>query len=233
LLARDQDEAAQLALAQAKETSLEQVYDHLLIPALTYARRDRERDELSDADENYILHATNEVLEDLGERQAATEEPKDSDAAPPWPRVHLLGCPGRDATDRLGLEMLQQLLDSNKWEMEIIGGELLTAELLALVKEKQPAIICLGAVPTGGLAHTRYLCKRLRAALPEVKLVVGRWGLHSNVEENIEQLREAGADQIETTLQDTRAHLNAWLPVLAGAEPKAKEVRGKLPVTVG
>ena len=30
-----------------------------------------------------------------------------------------------------------------------------------------------------------------------------------------EQLREAGADQVETTLLDTRKHLNAWLPVLA------------------
>jgi predicted PurR-regulated permease PerM len=43
LLARDQDEATQLILAQAKASSPEQVYDEFLVPALNYAKRDRER----------------------------------------------------------------------------------------------------------------------------------------------------------------------------------------------
>ena len=34
------------------------------------------------------------------------------------------------------------------------------------------------------------------------------------MEENEEQLREAGADQVETTLLETRTHLHAWLPAL-------------------
>ena len=43
LLARDQDEAAQMVLAQAQDDVPEQVYDELLVPALNYAKRDRER----------------------------------------------------------------------------------------------------------------------------------------------------------------------------------------------
>jgi len=86
---------------------------------------------------------------------------------------------------------------------------------VALVGEKEPAVVCIGALPPGGLAHTRYLCKRLRTQLPAARIVVGRWGLKGNVEVNEEQLREAGADQVETTLLQTREHLNAWLPVLS------------------
>ena len=57
--------------------------------------------------------------------------------------------------------------------------------------------------------------------LAGVRIVVGRWGLKGNVEENQEQLREAGADQVETTLLETRTHLTSWLPVLSPAGAKA------------
>jgi predicted PurR-regulated permease PerM len=225
LLARDQDEAAQLVLAQAKALPPEQVYDELLVPALNAVKRDRERDDLTEADEQFVFRATREIVEDLGERQAAAAGPaaepaREGAVAPTPPRVRILGCPGHDEGDRLALEMLAQLLDPAVWEVEVLSLELLSAELVALAGEKAPAVLCIGALPPGGLAHTRYLCKRLRARLPEAKIVVGRWGLKDTVEQNEEQLREAGADQVATTLLETRRHLCTWLPVLAQAEAK-------------
>jgi predicted PurR-regulated permease PerM len=224
LLARDQDEAAQLVLTQAKASPPEQVYDTLLVPALNYVKRDRERDELTEADEQFVLRATREIVEDLGERQAAAaaraNTPAVEGARPPR-KTRVLGCPGHDEADALALEMLRQLLDPARWEMEIMSAEVLSAELVSLAGEKEPALVCVGALPPGGLAHTRYLCKRLRARLPEARIVVGRWGLKGNVEQNQEQLREAGADQVETTLAETRDHLTSWLPVLATEEIEA------------
>ncbi len=226
LLARDQDEAAQLVLTQAKASPPEQVYDTLLVPALNYVKRDRERDELTEADEQFVLRATREIVEDLGERQAAAavaagaEAPAAARARPPR-KTRALGCPGHGEADALALEMLRQLLDPARWEMEIMSAEVLSAELVSLAGEKEPALVCIGALPPGGLAHTRFLCKRLRARLPEARIVVGRWGLKGNVEQNQEQLREAGADQVETTLAETRDHLTAWLPVLDAEEVKA------------
>ena len=203
LLARDQDEAAQLVLAQAKTLPPEQVYDELLVPALTIVKRDRERDDLTEADEQFVLRATREIVEDLGERQAAAAEkaavPPEQGDAPAIRKVRFLGCPGHDEADRLALEMLRQLLDPARWDVEVLSMDMLSAELVALAGEKEPAVVCIGALPPGGLAHTRYLCKRLRARLPEARIVVGRWGLKENVEQNQEQLREAGADQVETT----------------------------------
>jgi hypothetical protein len=226
LLARDQDEAAQLVLTQAKTSTPEQVCDALLVPALNYVKRDRERDELTEADEQFVLRATREIVEDLGERQAAAAvaagagPPAEAGAGPPR-KTLVLGCPGHDEADALALAMLKQLLDPARWEMEIMSVEVLSAELVSLAGEKEPALVCIGALPPGGLAHTRYLCKRLRARLPGARIVVGRWGLKGNVEQNEAQLREAGADQVETTLTETRDHLTAWLPVLATEEVKA------------
>jgi hypothetical protein len=53
-------------------------------------------------------------------------------------------------------------------------------------------------LPPGGLAHTRYLCKKLRARFLKVKIVVGRWGLNDNVEANRKQLQDDGADLTAT-----------------------------------
>lgn len=229
LLARDQDEATQLVFKQVKAGPPELVYDTLLLPALTYIRRDSEHAELSQADVQFVYKATSEILEDLGERQVAglvangVERTGEVPEPPPPVRVAILGCPACDEADLLGLEMVRQLLDPAKWDMQVTAVETLTAELVTLVARKQPALICIGSLPPGGLAHTRYLCKKLRAAFPRAKIVVGRWGLKDNVETHEEQLKDAGADTMETTLLETRNHLNAWLPVLVqeGTEVRA------------
>jgi predicted PurR-regulated permease PerM len=230
MLARDQDEATALVLARVKATSAEQLYDEVLVPALNYAKRDRERENLTEADEQFILRGTREIVEDLGERQlAAAEKAADKvaeaagpQAVPPLhPKVRILGCPGHAEVDRLALDMLGQLLDPARYSIEVLSTEMLSAELVALAAEKEPAVVCIGALPPGGLAHTRFLCKRLRAQLPRAKIVVGRWGLKGDVEQNQQQLQDAGADQVETTLAETRLHLDSWLPVLMFEEAKA------------
>jgi predicted PurR-regulated permease PerM len=229
LLARDQDDATHLILSRVKAESPEHVYDDLLLPALNYARRDHVRDELTDADERFVQHATREILEDLGERQAATTfaeaaattlaeaaEPLEEGMKSPVPSVvRILGFPARDESDRLALEMLRQVLDPARWVIEVTAVESQTEVLVARVAEEGSVLVCIGSLPPGGLAHTRYLCKRLRARSPEVKIFVGRWGLRDEVKQNEEQLREAGADAMATTLLETRDQLNAWLPSLA------------------
>ena len=129
LLARDQDEATQLVLAQAKASSPEQVYDDFLVPALNYAKRDRERDDLTESDEQSVLQATREILEDLGERREAVTQAEEAihaedrgNASAPIP-LRVLACPARDQADRLALEMLRQLLDPAKWVVEIAAVE--------------------------------------------------------------------------------------------------------------
>jgi len=145
LLARDQDEAAQLVLACATTSPPEQVYDELLVPALNYARRDRQRDDLTEADEQFVLRATREIVEDLGERQAAAgkagAEAEGGAETLALPKVLFLGCPGHDEADALALEMLGQLLDTSRWEVEVLSVELLSAELVALAADKAPAVV--------------------------------------------------------------------------------------------
>lgn len=226
LLARDQDEATQLIWTQEKASPAESLFDQMLLPALVYTKRDRESGDLSTADEEFIHQVTREIVEELGERHSAATLPAGANAVQltadrsAAARFLILACPARDLGDRLALEMLQQLLDPAQWKVELTAVETLTAETVELVVSDKPAVICIGALPPGGLAHARYLCKRLRARHPNLKILVGRWGLKDNPEANREQLQQAGADLMATTLLETRKQLYDWLPVLAYEKAK-------------
>ena len=81
---------------------------------------------------------------------------------------------------------------------------MLTAEVVAWVDLHRPALLCIGAIAPGGLSQARHLCKRLRSQCPELKIVVGRWGLHDEKDADRQQLLAAGADHVETTVLDTQ-----------------------------
>jgi predicted PurR-regulated permease PerM len=218
LTAMDQDEAGQLVQTYIKTAPLEQAYDQLLVPALIQVRRDHELQLLSDEDEKSILQAIREIVEDL-EEQEVTKGVESSSEAPDHAeiptQVSLLAIPARSESDWLGLKMLQSLLDPARWDMEIVGCDWLSSELIALVEEKQPQTVCIASMPPGGLSRARYLCKRLRGRFPQLRIVIGRWGLTRDKEENRQQILKAGADQVHLNLPETRNHLNAWSPVLA------------------
>jgi hypothetical protein len=100
--------------------------------------------------------------------------------------------------------MFRQLFDSTKYEVELMSDAVLSSEVVALIGEKSPAIICIAAVPPGGLAQTRYLCKRLRARFPNLKIAVGRWGMGS---EDSNSILLAGADKVGTTMTETHEQM--------------------------
>jgi|RhiMetdeSRZDD1v2_1073273.scaffolds.fasta_scaffold73326_2 predicted PurR-regulated permease PerM len=213
LLAMDQAEAAEIVEEHLKTHPQEQIFDGVLIPALSYARRDWELGRLTEDGEQFVFRATREILEDLNSlKPESSSELSDSskttttDGNSPviLPKVPILGCPAQDEADELALLMFRQLLDSTKYELEIMSDAMLTAEVVAVIGEKNPAMICIAAVPPGGLAQTRYLCKRLRARFPNLKIAVGRWGIGS---EDSNSIVLAGADRVGTTMIETREQM--------------------------
>jgi hypothetical protein len=103
--------------------------------------------------------------------------------------------------------MVRHLLDPTRYRIEVSGTGMLTAEVVARVDLDRPALLCIGAVAPGGLSQARHLCKRLRSQYPELKIVVGRWGLHDEQDTDRQHLLAAGADYVETTVLDTQRRL--------------------------
>jgi predicted PurR-regulated permease PerM len=213
LLAMDQAEAAEIVEEHLKTHSQEQLFDEVLIPALNYARRDRELGRLTEDGEQFVFRATREIIEDLNslKPESASEASNSekvamaaNDFTATLPKVRILGCPARDQADELALLMFRQLFDSTRYEVELMSDAVLSSEVVALIGEKSPAMICIAAVPPGGLAQTRYLCKRLRARFPNLKIAVGRWGTGS---EDSSSILIAGADKVGTTMIETREQM--------------------------
>lgn len=130
-------------------------------------------------------------------------------------RVTMLACPAADESDAAALLMLQPSLDPSQWMIERTAVETLTSELVARIEIDPPAIVYIAALPPRGLSHARYLCKRLHEGSPDLQIVVGRWGQTRNSKLEREQLEEAGASFVTTSLVEIIQLLNSRLPLLA------------------
>jgi predicted PurR-regulated permease PerM len=226
LAARDQDEAAEIVEKELESRPPEKVFDDLLVPTLYLARRDARAGELSEPDLSFITASVREIAEEVAEFK------KDDAAAAAGPaaadRARVLAVPAKDEVDQAAVELLTRLLDPDLWEVEVSPVNTLTSELLERIATEKPAAVVIGAVPPGALTHTRYLCKRMRQRFPELKLVVGRWDGSEQDGPAWQQLRDAGADQVDATLEGTRAYLSAWRAVFsAGPTPTPSDGRAK------
>jgi GAF domain-containing protein len=75
--------------------------------------------------------------------------------------------------------------------------------------ERDPAdLVCISVVEPSKALHARNLCQRLRRALPEQRLVVGLWGRADEISEEVQLLRDAGVDEVFTTIPDLVAYVD-------------------------
>jgi predicted PurR-regulated permease PerM len=206
LLAQDRAEAERIVTERARTHSLEVVYQDVILPALRHAQHDRAEETLSEETQQAIWRGTRQIVDALGAQHRAAALAATGEADTP-PKVCIVGLPVQDETDRLGLAMLEHLVDPARWTIEIASPHLLRSEVIALIEEKRPAAVLIGALPSGGRGRTRHLCKRLRARFPDLRILIGRWGLRDNVALARRQLEAAGADFVSTSLGETRQHL--------------------------
>jgi predicted PurR-regulated permease PerM len=220
LAARDQDEAAEVALAVARESGPEAALETVVVPALGLARRDRDGGELDPADFRFAIHAAREVATEVTDLRGPTETRPDEE------RVRVLVCPARDEAENVAAEILAGMLDPAKWEVRVAGDEMLASELVATVGEFRPAAVVIVALPPGGLAHCRYVVGRLRARCPGVRILIGRWGCGEG-----EAAEPAGgvkgADATDRSLGETTKRLAELHAVLAAGEEKDGKAGGK------
>ena len=229
LLARDRDEALVIATRHLEGGTLGETFDALMVRALVNARRDWEGGRIDEDDQLFVLTATREIVAELVSRSAERTEPDATAAAGAPPRLVVLGCPARDATDEAGAMMLAEVLRQEHCELVVASHALLASELLALVEAERVRIVCIAVVPPGGAAHARLLCRRMRTRFPGLKIVVGFWGLGAGADEAGGALIAAGADAVATSLAETRERIAALVPLFAAgpafpASPGTPEV---------
>ena len=121
--------------------------------------------------------------------------------------LRVLGYAANGIADELGLVMLGHLLAGHSVVVEITPARMLAADLVSVVQAQGVSIVCLADLPPSPVSKTRYLVKRLHAALPELRIVVGRWAPPALADESTQVLRDAGATLVASTLMETRDYL--------------------------
>ena len=219
LLARDQSEASDLVERHIKSHSPPSVYDALLLPALNYAERDRLEGRLSQAEESTVSDSTRELIADAAEwiSELAPElrESKTAAAASELlgerQPLRVLGYAANGTSDALALGMLAHLVEDLPIGMETHPARLHTTALVSLLQDQKISVLCIADLPPSPPSRTRYVVKRLRAALPGLRILVGRWAPTALADERSDELMADGATHVAATLLETRDYLASLL----------------------
>ena len=74
---------------------------------------------------------------------------------------------------------------------------------------------CISVVSPSTVIQARYLCVKLRARFPQLKIVIGLWSTTQGLADAARRLRDSGADEVVTTLADAVVQLAKHAPTLA------------------
>lgn len=202
-----------------KGNSLTALYDAVIIPVITTAETDA-REESLDQDQLLILEQSlRDIIQDLSTRPSAPSKLEAGkiidDAGPPalpLPPCRVACLPARAERDELAGSMLAHLLQqgSEAWSAP---GRLAAGELLGLLEKAGVDVVCISVVAPSTVIHARYLCLKVRAQFPLVKIVIGLWGATEGTVEAAKRLRDSGADEVVFSLADALVQIARLAPV--------------------
>ncbi len=213
LMGMDQDGAAQILEEQFRTRPRVEVFDQVLVSALSQAKRDSARGDIDEREHTFVWRVIGDVLDDLEQTtelvlSSASEDSAMQDSEPvtsePRNEVVILGLSADAHDESLVLRMLHILLQPHGFSLTIVDDVGTPLELVERVAEHKAELAVLSQLPPGGLTATRYLVRRIRARFSDLPLLVGRW---TEAEDDVEvsnQLKSAGATQVITTLAEAR-----------------------------
>lgn len=193
LLAMDQVEAHEIVGEFLKGKELVELYDSVLIPALSMAEEDRHRGEVDAAREEFLFLSINEMVAEFSEYQVADSEEH--------PAHRILCIPAHDRADEVAAAMLAQVLEKKGYatmSLPIVGPS--PHEMLATIQAGRNDVVCISSLPPYAFAPARALCKQIRERLPELKVVVCVWGFSGDPEKARQRFERTQPDRLCTSL---------------------------------
>ncbi|MBN8417785.1 MAG: AI-2E family transporter [Verrucomicrobia bacterium] len=204
-LAGNEDAAQTLLESSMQSDGLDTTLEEIALPALALTRHEEVLGKLDEGEALRLYQSMRAAVIMLKEEAegGAVPLPQAEGAREPVQRVlHVYGRALHGEPDAQALEMLALLLRA-PLEMEVCSEPRLVGELMHEIEEKKPAVVCISAMPLRAQFNAKTLCRRLRSKMPELKILVCRWGLPGQ-EHDDKPLREAGATWVVATLKDAR-----------------------------
>jgi predicted PurR-regulated permease PerM len=217
LVAMDEEEAEDLAEKYANEHGLVALHERVTIPALGLAERDRHGKALDEQRSRFVFETTRNIVEYVEDRRPEAEQPAAKGVHRRAAALCILAA--HDEADHVAGLALARVLPPPEFNPQMLAYPLLAAEALDEIGAKACKTVCISALPPNATMHAAYLCKRLKQRFPELKVLVALWTT-ANSDRAQERLREAGVDQVATTLPEVIARLRELQQYKPQASPK-------------
>jgi predicted PurR-regulated permease PerM len=221
LLAFDQPEAQSVADAFLKERSLIDLYDVVILPALSMAEQDRHNGALDDARAAYIVQSIGEIINLLAD--CCGEDPANVPTA--TPDVRLLCFPVADEADAVTAAMLSQVAERAAIPticLPVAESPNEAVATIAQIGHREGDILCISALPPFALLKARSLSKQLQARFPDLQTLVGLWEFTGSTSA-AERFGKAVNTTVVTTLGDALVQIQTFAESVRQAKEVATE----------
>jgi predicted PurR-regulated permease PerM len=216
LLAMDDQQARAVADAYLGGNSLAQLYDAVIIPALTLAERDRHNGALDPIRQEFLFLSLKEMLVEFSERAVKEDHPQLAEPSPG--RVFVL--PAGDEADEVVASMLAQLLEQGGYSaLPFTAGPSLP-QIIDTLRPAENDTFCISAVPPFAFSSAITLARQLQLRFPGTAVLVGVWGFTGDPARALERFLPSRPVGLVTTLAEAAQFVSGVNP-RAAEEPAA------------
>jgi hypothetical protein len=224
LLARDPDEATELAEEYLEDGSLDRLYESVILPALAHAEQDRLRGSLDRATVEAIAEDAIGVIDELEEEQdLLSDEAADETAARAPKPISVLCIGARNGLDEAAAAMLAHLLSRRGVGAETMPRATISGRNLASLERKGIALVCLSYVNPGATQHAQRTIRRLRQHFgADVRMILCMWTAAPSANGSEELLQATGADLAAASLRQALRQVEEDKPERPELAPKCR-----------
>jgi predicted PurR-regulated permease PerM len=213
MIAKDAEEAAELTEQLLKDKSVIDVYDEVLVPAMSLAEEGRHAGFLDSETEVYFLENTRELVDEIGTRGAS---------GPGENRISakIICLPAKDAADELACQILAQLLPSAA--VQVIPLGISTNDLVKAISTTRPTVVCISGVPPQATRHVAVRCRHLRRLFPDLTIMAAVWS-DADLTSVRSRIPVSDANHVVCTLKQAIEYIaNIENPISTPADSTAK-----------
>jgi len=206
LLAMDQLEAQAILAHVLPGKPLVELYDSVLIPALSMAEQDRHKGAMDAAREEFLFLSINEMVVEFSEYRRPDGTTVVEAAENLNHRVLCL--PAYDRADEITAAMLAQILEQKGFAtLSFPLAGLTLNECLESIGSDPGEVVCISALPPYAFAPARAMCKQLRERFPKLKVVVCVWGFSGDTGKAMARFERTQPDRLATSIAQAVEHV--------------------------
>jgi predicted PurR-regulated permease PerM/GAF domain-containing protein len=204
MLASNTRDARGLVETMLKTRSRTEVYDGVILPALTMIEGAKHSEEMTAARAEEVLQSTEDLIEELYievglEAQHGSKSGKS-----------IICIPARDFADEIACELAQQVLEDIA-SVRIVSADASLASLQQLMARKQAQVICVVGVPPGALRYTKMRCHQIRTRFPESVVLACVLGDEKDLSSLRSRISSEDAQHVASSLQLMSDYLTSVL----------------------